>query len=81
MLHCWAARENNMCARMHAHTQTLGEHRCKLAHTHTLYTDTPPQTFEELLQSPNLFLLYLQLPFVFMVESYPSVSLSQEEEK
>lgn len=49
-------------------------------HTHTyMYTDTLPQSFEEFqLQSPSLFLIYLQLPFVFMVESYSSVSLSQE---
>lgn len=50
------------------------------AHTHTyMYTDTLPQSFEEFqLQSPSLFLIYLQLPFVFMIESYSSVSLSQE---
>lgn len=68
-----------MCTHARTHTDLGGGHRRKLAHTHTLYTDTPPQTFEEFqLQSPNLFLIYLQLPFVFMVESYPPVSLSQE---
>lgn len=57
---------------------TCGGHKRTHVHTYT-YTDTPPQSFEEFqLQSPSLFLIYLQLPFLFMVESYSSVSLSQE---